>query len=101
MKCLYFCQQLLLSLLISVTSSTTALWIGLFSTAGCLCFIEIPVFNANSADPDQTPRSDQGLHCSNKIWELVLINDISAYFLWKLKILNFKKCYHYQYYFYF
>ena len=29
------------------------------------CFIEIPVFNANSADPDQTPRpaaSDLGLH---------------------------------------
>ena len=28
------------------------------------CFIEIPVFNANSADPDQTPRfaaSDLGL----------------------------------------
>ena len=31
-----------------------------------LCFIEIPVFNANSVDPDQTPRfaaSDLGLHC--------------------------------------
>ena len=30
------------------------------------CFIEIPDFNANSADPDQTPRSaasDLGLHC--------------------------------------
>ena len=29
-------------------------------------FIEIPVFNANSLDPDQTPRfaaSDLGLHC--------------------------------------
>ena len=29
-------------------------------------FIEIPVFNANSVDPDQTPRSaasDLGLHC--------------------------------------
>ena len=28
--------------------------------------IEIPVFNANSVDPDQTPRSaasDLGLHC--------------------------------------
>ena len=22
-----------------------------------LCFIEIPIFNANSVDPDQTPRS--------------------------------------------
>ena len=30
------------------------------------CDIKIPVFNANNADPDQTPRSaasDQGLHC--------------------------------------
>ena len=31
-----------------------------------IIFIEIPVFNANSVDPDQTPRSvasDLGLHC--------------------------------------
>ena len=31
-----------------------------------LCFIEIPVFNVNSVDPDQTPQnaaSDLGLHC--------------------------------------
>ena len=30
------------------------------------CFIEIPVFNANSADPDQmshSAASDLGLHC--------------------------------------
>ena len=30
------------------------------------CFIEIPIFRANSEDPDQTPRSaasDLGLHC--------------------------------------
>ena len=27
------------------------------------CFIEIPVFIANSVDPDQTPRSDLSLHC--------------------------------------
>ena len=30
------------------------------------CFTEIPVCNANSVDPDQTPRSaasDLGLHC--------------------------------------
>ena len=30
------------------------------------CFTEIPVFNANSVDPDQTPHSaasDLGLHC--------------------------------------
>ena len=34
---------------------------------GCLIgFTEIPVFNANGVDPDQTPRSstsDLGLHC--------------------------------------
>ena len=30
------------------------------------CFIEIPIFNANSIDPNQTPHSmasDLGLHC--------------------------------------
>ena len=30
------------------------------------CFIEIPVFNADGVDPDQTPRSvasNLGLHC--------------------------------------
>ena len=30
------------------------------------CFIEMPIFNANSVDPDQTPHSvasDLGLHC--------------------------------------
>ena len=30
------------------------------------CFIEIPIFNANSVDPDQMQRSsmsDMGLHC--------------------------------------
>ena len=53
--------------------STTTLWTGLYSIAGCLVsfhyllgFIEILVFNANSADRDQTPRSaafDLGLRC--------------------------------------
>ena len=31
-----------------------------------LCFVESPLFNANSVDPDQTPRSaasDLGLYC--------------------------------------
>ena len=31
-----------------------------------LCFMEIPILNANSVDPDQTPRyvaSELGLHC--------------------------------------
>ena len=56
-----------------VDSSTTTLWTGLFPTACVklvfiinICFIEIPVVNANSEDPDQTPRSaasDLGLHC--------------------------------------
>ena len=52
-------------------SSTTTLVTDLFS-AGCLvsfyryCFIEIPVSNANSVDPDQTlclVTSELGLHC--------------------------------------
>ena len=38
------------------------------------CFIKSPVFNANSVDPDQTPRSaasDLGLHCLpvSLLWE--------------------------------
>ena len=38
------------------------------------CFIEIPVFDANSVDPDQTPRSaasDPGLHClpTSLLWD--------------------------------
>ena len=57
-------------------SSTTTLWTNLFSMAGYLasyflsllqCFIESPVSDANSVDPDQMPRSaasDLGLHCS-------------------------------------
>ena len=55
-------------------SSTITLWTGLCPTAGCLvsiyyyyvCFIEIPDLNANSVDPDRTPRSaasDLDLHC--------------------------------------
>ena len=52
-------------------SSTTILWTRLFPIAGCFIsfyyyFIEIPVFNANSVDPDQMPLSavsDLGLHC--------------------------------------
>ena len=51
-------------------TATSNLWTGPFPEEGCLFFflpyfIEIPVFNANSADPDQTPRSaasDLGLH---------------------------------------
>ena len=55
-----------------VDSSTTTLWSGPFPLAGCLvssllllCFIEIPVVNANSIDTDQMPysaASDLSLH---------------------------------------
>ena len=43
-----------------------------------LCFIEIPVFNANSIDPDQTPpsaASDRGLHClpMSLLWDARLM----------------------------
>ena len=56
-----------------MVSATSTLWTGSFSivgVSGCfllfLCFIVIPVFDANSVDPDQTPRhaaSDLGLNC--------------------------------------
>ena len=43
---------------------TSTLWAGPFPIEGLadkflllLCFIEIPFLNANSVDPDQTPRS--------------------------------------------
>ena len=51
----------------------STLWAGPFLVEGVsgwfllsLCFIEIPVFNANSVDLDQMPHSvasDLGLHC--------------------------------------
>ena len=54
-------------------SSTSSLWTGSFPIEGVsgsfillLCFIEIPVVNANRVAPDQTQRfaaSDLGLHC--------------------------------------
>ena len=54
-------------------SSALTLWTGPFPIEGVSgeflllpCFIEITVINANSVDPDQTPRSaasDLGLHC--------------------------------------
>ena len=54
----------LLTHLRRVDSSTTTHWTGLFPKAGCLvtfnyyivlCFIEIPVVNANNVDPDKMP----------------------------------------------
>ena len=54
-------------------SSTSTLWSGLFSVEGepvlfllLSCSIEIPAFNVNSAETDQTLQhaaSDQSLHC--------------------------------------
>ena len=47
------------------------------------CFIEIPVYNANSVDPDQTRRSaafDQGLHC------------LSMSLLWDARLKRVKYC---------
>ena len=56
-----------------VESSTSSLWTGPIPIEGGLvrflllqCFIEIPVFYADSVDPDQMPCSavsDLGLHC--------------------------------------
>ena len=57
-----------------VDTSTWTLWTGSISSRRGVwlffvlfpCFIEIPVFNANSEGPDQTPRSaasDLDLHC--------------------------------------
>ena len=43
-------------------SSIRSVWLALLLS----CLIEIPVLNANSVAPDQTPRSvasDLGLHC--------------------------------------
>ena len=56
--------------LYQVDSSTLTLWTGpgrfpIYGTSGQFllspCFIEITVFNANSVDPDQTPRSGSTL----------------------------------------
>ena len=54
-------------------SSISVLWTGPFVIEGVTgkfllskYFIQIPVFNANIVNPDQTPRSaasDLGLHC--------------------------------------
>ena len=56
-----------------IDSSTATLWTGLFTIVGylvsfllLLCFVEIPVFDANSVNSDQilcSAVSDLGLHC--------------------------------------
>ena len=67
-------------------SSTSTLWAGPFSTEGLsgyflfVCFIEFPVFDANSVDPDQTPHSaasDLGLHCRCPFYGTLGINGLS------------------------
>ena len=52
-------------------SSLSSVWLVVL----LLCFIEMPVINANSVDPDQTPRSaasDLGLHCLpvSHLWDV-------------------------------
>ena len=59
-----------------------SLWTGPFLIEGVSewflllpCIIEIPIFNANTVDPDQTPQnaaSDQGLHClpMSHLWDI-------------------------------
>ena len=47
---------------------------GVWSVFITPCFIKMPVINANSVDPDQTPRSttsDLGLHClpMSHLWD--------------------------------
>ena len=75
------CRQTRLNPLCRVDSATSTLWTSHFLIEGVsgsfsllLCFIEIPVFNAKSVDPDQTPRSvasDLGLHCLHEsfLWD--------------------------------
>ena len=56
-----------------IDSSTLSLWTdpfpaekGVLLVLSVVCFITMSVFNANSVDTDQTPRSaasDLGLHC--------------------------------------
>ena len=70
---LYLYFSLKLTHLCRMGSSTLTLWTGLFpvkEVSGSYLllpwFTEIPVLNANSVDPDQTPRSaasDLGLRC--------------------------------------
>ena len=51
----------------SLDQSISNCWVsGVLGFFLLLCFIEIPVFNANSVDPDQrtySVASDLGLHC--------------------------------------
>ena len=60
-------------------SNIRGVWLVVFFLSPC--FIEIPVFNANSVDPDQTPRSaasDLGLHCllMSLLWDAIGLNGL-------------------------
>ena len=66
-------MQVYLTHLCRVDYSTSALWTGIFSKEGVsgkflliACFLEIPICNASTVDPDQALRSvasDLGQHC--------------------------------------
>ena len=67
----------------------------------CISFTEFPAFNANSIDPDQTPRSaasDLGLHClpMSLLWDARHKNVLSCKqntgFLKKLTLSTFFLC---------
>ena len=47
------------SLHMSISNSRVGVWLVFITT--CTYFIDIPVFNADSVDPDQVP--NLGLHC--------------------------------------
>ena len=84
--------------------STINLWTSLYpieGVPGCslllLCFIEIPIFNVNSVDPDQTlhsAASDLGLHClpMSLLWDASLksvkknTSSLEKKHLWHFKV---------------
>ena len=57
------------------TSSIRGVWLVFI----ILCLTEIPVFNANSVDPDQAPSSvasDLGLHCQCPFYGMLGLNGL-------------------------
>ena len=92
--------------LCGMDSSIISLWTGPLQSKGMsdyfsyYHFLEIPIFNANSVYPDQTPRSaasDLGLHClqMSHLWDarlkwvkLVLLDQNLVLNLMNLQIIN-------------
>ena len=65
-----------LSFLDSSIANIRGVWIVFFIIP---CFIEIPVRNTNSVDPDQMPRSaasDLGLHCRCPFYRTLGLNGL-------------------------